>query len=131
MEQSPQHHFPLPPIPQHSVPEVLELQLKAVRETHVPNDLTLMGLERLESASVVVVSANKRPVCVTDTEHFGCLDMISSERETGGSRGCSDNYEVTSPHCHPHMPRFGGRLVEQTVSRNALKLVGTRQSGPD
>jgi hypothetical protein len=107
----------------HSVPEVLELQLKAVRETYVPNDLTLMGLERLEHASVVVVSANKRPVCVIDTEHFGCLDMISSERETGGSRGCSDNYEVTSPHCHP-VPH--ARYYEQSpeinkVARDAMR----------
>ena len=27
------------------------------------------------------------------------------------------------------MPKFGGRLVEQAVSRNALKIFGTRQSG--
>lgn len=84
-----------------SVAKVLELQLKAVSETYSESDLKMMGLERLEGSSVVVVAVNQRPMCMVDTEHFGCLDMISSERETGGSRGSGNRYEVTSPHCHP------------------------------
>ena len=85
----------------HSVPHVFALQLTEVRETYSNRDLTMMGLERLEGTSVVVVSVNQRPICTIEIEHFGCLDMISSEREMGGSRGSSNRYDVTSPHCHP------------------------------
>jgi hypothetical protein len=49
----------------------------------------------------VVVVVNQRPICLVEPEHFGCVDMISSEREMGGSRGSSNRYDVTSPHCHP------------------------------
>ena len=61
----------------------------------------MMGLERQVGTSVVVVSVNQRPICLVEPEHFGCLDMITSEREMGGSRGSSNRYDVTSPHCHP------------------------------
>ena len=116
----------------HSVQEVLHLQLKAVREKFSERELTMMGLERLEGTSEVVVSINRRPICLVETEHFGCLDMISSERETGGSRGSGNRYDVTSPHCHPvpHARYYSRSKEIHNVAVAAIKEYKARVDEP-
>lgn len=66
------------------------------------------------------MTVSQRPVCLMEPEHFGCLNMISSERKTGGSRGSGNRCEVTSPHCHP-IPHACCSNVIATVANTAMK----------
>jgi hypothetical protein len=113
-----------------SVAAVLQLQLTAVRQTYSTSELRMVGLERLEGTSIVVVSVNQRPVCLVDCEHFGCLDMISSERETGGARGSGISYQVTAPHCHP-VPHAGYYERSKEVAAIAIAALQEHKARVD
>ena len=102
-----------------SIREVLCLQLETIRDSVTASDLKMMGLERRLGTSIVVVILNQREICAVEPEHFGCLDMVSSERETGGSRGSGNRYEVSTPHCHP-VPHMHFHLQSPEIARVAI-----------
>jgi len=102
-----------------SIRQVLFLQLDRIRDSVTDTDLQMMGLERRLGTSIVVVILNKREICAVEPEHFGCLDMVSSERETGGSRGSGNRYEVSTPHCHP-VPHMHFHLLSPEIARVAI-----------
>jgi hypothetical protein len=63
--------------------QMLVQQLDYVKDRPT-SELKLVGME-LHKEEGVFVSDNHRPVCILDTEHWGCLDFSYTERGAGGS----------------------------------------------
>jgi hypothetical protein len=108
-------------LPMSSMQEVLGVQLDHVR-TNSDQELAMVGLER-GPAGEVFISINKRPLCVLEPEHWGCLHMITSERGAGGSRGTGVSYAVTAPHCHPvRHANFRSSIANASIKEYKAKV---------
>jgi hypothetical protein len=66
-----------------------------------PNDLQMLGLEKIDGLVGIFVVANKRPLGVCDPEHGCCIQYPVIERASGGSKGQSSRPKLASSYCHP------------------------------
>ena len=84
------------------------------------SELLLLGLKKKGNGKHgVVVIINGRPLGVCDPEHGCCIQYPVLERESGGSKGMSNQPMLSSTFCHPIKSctfKSGGKVARKALS---------------